>query len=129
MDKRIERLKSKLQVYIGYATWILVIFLVISTVRNINRVGSIKKQVEGERQKVAKMEADNAKLQTQIQEAQGQDFIDKEIRNKLGLSKEGEAIVVLPEESIVRGLAPSQVSSEDSLLDPNWKKWLKLFTI
>ncbi|EKE12995.1 MAG: hypothetical protein ACD_13C00107G0005 [uncultured bacterium] len=120
-------LEVKFKSVLGYAIWFLAVLLSISTVRNIGRVVSIRKQVEAERQKVEKMQADNAKLQTQIAEAQGQDFIEKQIRNKLGLTKEGEAMVVLPDESIVRSLAPSLTSEEETLPDPNWKKWEKLF--
>ena len=120
-------LEVKFKSVLGYAIWFLAALISISTVRNIGRVVSIRKQVEAERQKVEKMQADNAKLQTQIAEAQGQDFIEKQIRNKLGLTKEGEAMVVLPDESIVRSLAPSLTSEEETLPDPNWKKWEKLF--
>lgn len=126
-NKNLGSLEVKFKSVLGYAIWFLVVLLLVSTIRNIGRVISIRKQVEVERQKVEKMQADNAKLQTQIAEAQGQDFIEKQIRNKLGLTKEGEAVVVLPDESIVRSLAPSLTSEEETLPDPNWKKWQKLF--
>ena len=126
-DKKLESLKLKFKSFLGYATWVLVAALLVSTVKNVNRVVSIRKQVEDEKQRVEKMQADNAKLQVQIAEAQGSDFIEKQIRDKLGLSKEGEAIVVLPDESIIRSLAPPATTGEENLPDPNWKKWLKLF--
>lgn len=126
-DKKLELLKLKFKRLLGYATWFLVAALLVSTVKNVNRVIGIREQVREEQERVEKMQADNAKLQTQIAEAQGSDFIEKQIRDKLGLSKEGEAIVVLPDESIVRSFAPTITTSEETLPDPNWKKWLKLF--
>ena len=126
-DKKLELIKLKFKSLLGYTAWILVAVLLVSTVKNINRVISIRKQVEEERERIQKMQADNAKLQAQIAEAQGSDFIEKQIRDKLGLSKEGEAIVVLPDESIVKSFAPPITASEETLPDPNWKKWLKLF--
>ncbi len=126
-NKKLGLLEVKFKSVLGYTIWFLIVLLLISTVRNIGRVINIRKQVEVERQKVEKMQADNVKLQVQIAEAQGQDFIEKQIRNKLGLTKEGEAMVVLPDESIVRSLAPSLTSEEETLPDPNWKKWEKLF--
>ena len=126
-DKKLELLKLKFKRLLGYATWFLVAALLVSTVKNVNRVIGIREQVREEQERVEKMQADNAKLQTQIAEAQGSDFIEKQIRDKLGLSKEGEAIVVLPDESIVRSFAPTTTTSEETLPDPNWKKWLKLF--
>jgi len=126
-DKKLEALKHKFKKVLGYATWALVVLLTLSTIKNVNRVISIRKQVEVERQKVEKMQADNAKLQAQIAEAQGSDFIDKQIHDKLGLTKAGEAIVVLPDESIVRSLAPAPSVDEEILADPNWMKWKKMF--
>lgn len=126
-DKKLELLKLKFKRLLGYATWFLVAALLVSTVKNVNRVIGIREQVREEQERVEKMQADNAKLQVQIAEAQGSDFIEKQIRDKLGLSKEGEAIVVLPDESIVRSFAPTITTSEEALPDPNWKKWLKLF--
>lgn len=126
-DKKLELLKLKFKSLLGYATWFLVAALLVSTVKNVNRVIGIREQVREEQERVEKMQADNAKLQVQIAEAQGSDFIEKQIRDKLGLSREGEAIVVLPDESIVRSFAPTTTTSEETLPDPNWKKWLKLF--
>ena len=126
-DRKLEALKLKFKHLLGYATWILVVLLLISTVKNVSRVLNIRKQVEEERMRVEKMQADNTALQAQIAEAQGSDYIDKQIRNKLGLTKEGEVVVVLPEESVVRSLAPPETVDEEVLPDPNWRKWLKLF--
>ncbi len=126
-DKKLETIKLKLKKFLGYATLGLVALLLISTVKNVNRVINIRKQVEVERERVEKMQAENVKLQAQIAEAQGSDFIDKQIRNKLGLTKEGETIVILPDESILKSLAPALVIDEETLPDPNWLKWKKLF--
>jgi hypothetical protein len=41
--------------------------------------------------------------------------------------KEGEVIVVLPDEDILRKLAPLLPTEENTLPEPNWKKWEKLF--
>jgi len=126
-DKKTELLKLKFKSLLGYAAWVLVVILLVSTVKNINRVLSIRKQVEEEKQRVEKMQSDNAKLQVQIMEAQGSEFIEKQIRDKLGLTKTGEVVVILPDESIVKRLAPPVTLDDETLPDPNWLKWKKLF--
>ncbi|MDP3994252.1 MAG: hypothetical protein Q8P91_00270, partial [bacterium] len=60
-------------------------------------------------------------------EAKKQEYIEKQLRDKLGLSKEGETIVVLPDADTLRKLVPPIPGEEEILPDPNWKKWLKLF--
>jgi cell division protein FtsB len=127
MSQKIDRFKNLPKKALGYATWILVFVLLFSTVKNINRVASIRSQVEKERQKVEKMQADNRKLEEQVAEVQGSEFIEKQIRDKLGLVKPGEAIVVLPDAEILKKLVPQKSTEEDSLPDPNWKRWMKLF--
>lgn len=127
MNKIIEKVKIKAKKLLGVATWVLVIFLLFSTIKNIGRVGSINATVQKEKDKVEKMKEENTRLEAQIAQTQGSAFIEKQIRDKLGLAKAGEAIVVLPDAEILRKLAPQVPVEENSLPDPNWKKWLKLF--
>lgn len=124
---KIGFVKVKFKKFFGYVIWGLVIVFLISTVRNINRVISINRQVEEEKQKIEKIEADNKKLAIQIAEAQSSEFIENQIRNKLGYARSGETVVIMPDESIVRSLAPPETTLQASLPDPNWVKWKKLF--
>jgi cell division protein FtsB len=127
MNKIIENLKTKAKTLVSLATWVLVLFLLISTVKNIGRVRNINDAVQKEKDRVEKMKEENAALEEQIAQTQGSAFIEKQIRDRLGLAKEGEAIVVLPDSEILKKLAPQIPVEENSLPDPNWKKWLKLF--
>lgn len=127
MSGKSKNLPDWLKKTLGWGTWILIVLLLISTIRNVQRVKGIRSQVEKEEQKVAKMQAENAQLEEQIAVAEGTNFIEKQIRNKLGLVKPGEAIVVLPDAEILKKMAPQIVTEEDVLPDPIWRKWLKLF--
>ena len=129
MRKVIENVKTKAKKLLGVATLVLVLLLLISTIKNIGRVRSINNAVQKEKDKVEKMKEENARLEAQIAQTQGSAFIEKQIRDKLGLAKAGEAIVVLPDSEILRKLAPQMPVEENTLPDPNWRKWLKLFTI
>jgi cell division protein FtsB len=124
---KIDSIGLRLKSIPRYATWVLVVFLLISITKNIGRVMSIRRQVEEERVRVEKMEAENERVRAQIAEAQGADFIEKQIRDKLGLTKEGEAIVVLPDEAVLKSFAPARETDENALPDPNWMKWRNLF--
>lgn len=80
----------------------------------------------GERIKLAELEvrsqeSENQKLKKRLAEVQSPEFIEKEAREKLGLGKEGETIVVLPsQESGAR-------SQEPGASGPNWRKWWKMY--
>lgn len=125
--KLTENIKKKLYRLAGWGIWVLIILLSFSLIRNIGTAARIKSEVEAEQARLTKMQEENAKLQAQIAEAQGQDFIEKQIRDKLGLVKNGETIVVLPDTEVLRKLAPLAPSDTEALPDPVWKKWLKLF--
>lgn len=73
---------------------------------------------------VYKLEAKNRELKKKLSEVQSREFIEKEARNKLGLGKVGETIVIIPEEKLKMILGASQ-SAEIKL--PNWLGWLKVF--
>ena len=66
-------------------------------------------------------------MEQRLAEVKGEEYIEKQLRDNLGLAKEGEIVVVLPDEEILRKIAPSVPEEEDILPDPTWKKWLKLF--
>ncbi|QQG41777.1 MAG: septum formation initiator family protein [Candidatus Woesebacteria bacterium] len=123
----VKRLKVKFEKLGGYAIWVLVVLLTLSLVQNIGKVKRIRGEIAAEKAKIAKMKAANEVLANQVAEAQKPEFIDKEIRNKLGLVKTGETIVVLPDGDVLRSLAPKIEIDLETLPDPNWKKWVQLF--
>lgn len=73
---------------------------------------------------VYKLEAKNKELKRQLTQIQSPEFIDEEVRNKLGMSKKGETIVIIPEEKIKAILG---ASSSAQIRLPNWLGWLKVF--
>ena len=73
---------------------------------------------------VYKLESQNKILKKKLSEVQSQDFIEEEVRNKLGFVKKGETVVVIPEEKLKLILG---VSSSAQVRLPNWLGWLKVF--
>lgn len=73
---------------------------------------------------VYKLEIKNKQLKAQLTAIQSPEYIEKEVRNKLGLAKKGETIVVIPEEKLKSVLGASQSAI---VRLPNWLGWLKVF--
>ena len=126
-NKFAENTKKRLNKITGYVLWVLILLLSLSLVRNISISARIKAAIAAEKAKVAKMEDDNKSLESQIAQTQSGLYIEKQIRDKLGLVKAGEAIVVLPDEETLKKLAPPEAADSQVLPDPNWQKWIKLF--
>ncbi len=83
-----------------------------------------KRAIVAERQEALRREEErNRELVARLEEATSSAFIEKEAREKLGLVKEGDTIVLLDASE-----SPGIESAKDSGASlPNWKKWWKLF--
>ena len=119
--------KDKLRKYASYFLVAVLILLIISLARNILRINRAGEKIIEEEDKVESLRLENEELKVRLEELKSEEYKEKQLRDNLGLAKEGEIIVVLPEEEILRKLAPKVQVEEENLPDPNWKKWLKLF--
>jgi len=79
-----------------------------------------RRDVIGLRQKdLTTITRENQKLEQRLKETQNSDYIERIARDKLGMVKDGETIILLPE-SGVRSQAQAGTI-------PHWKKWWRLF--
>jgi len=101
----------------------------VSLIRNIGRIRGASKKIDEKRQVVDQLENDNQELKKELEIVESNAFIEKQLRDKLGYAKEGEIVVVLPEEDILREIGKLKVDETEKLPDPNWVKWAKLFGI
>lgn len=63
---------------------------------------------------------ENRALQEQLKEAKSAEYLERIARDKLGLVKDGETIVIVPQSS----QKMSRTKTQDL---PNWQKWWSLF--
>lgn len=120
-------IKEKLSNYSRYLLILGVIVVAISLIRNIIRALNIRDRIKTEEAKVEVLRKEKEELEKKVAEAESDAYIEKQLRDKLGLAKEGEIVLILPEDEILRKIAPIVQEEEDFLPDPTWKKWLKLF--
>ena len=74
---------------------------------------------------VFQLQNQNKQLKKKLTQTQSSDFIESQARDKLGLSKKGETVVIIPDQIIKMVLGAS--SSAQPLRLPNWLGWLKVF--
>jgi len=122
-----EGFKLKLGRYWKYLLLGLALLFSISLVRNIFRILAASKRIDEAKGRVEKLKDENEDLKRRLAEAQSETYIETQLRDKLGLSKDEEIIVVLPDAETLRQIAPAPAEEEEELPDPTWKKWLKLF--
>ena len=84
---------------------------------------SQKKGIIAERQQVLiALTAKNRQLQEELREATGTAFIEQAARDKLGLVREGETVVIMDTSQITN---PNTQKSPSEV--PSWKQWWRLF--
>lgn len=126
-----EAKKSNISEFLGkisrYAILLFIVLFAVSLIRSLIRINKSKGQIDEARERVEKLESENEDLKVKLTTSQSEEFVEQQLRDKLGLAKEGEIVVVLPEASVLKQIAPKIQYEEEILPDPTWKRWLKLF--
>lgn len=122
-----DKVKVKLKSYYIYVGLFLGFLFLLSLIRNISKIADAEKRISKAQERVEKLRKENEETERRLAEVKGEEYIEKQLRDKLGLAKEGDIVVVLPDEETLRKIAPGIAEEEDVLPDPTWKKWLKLF--
>jgi len=98
-----------------------IIFIVNSTKR-ILTFRDTSKSVEDAQKQLDRLREENKALKDELEYKKTDEFAEEEIRNKLGLAREGETIVVLPKED-----SDDQQEINNRVSQKNWQKWWELF--
>ena len=72
-------------------------YLVFSLGRQVFLLFQAKGRISLAEQKLASVQAEQEKLKNELEYRESNEFVEEEARNRLGLAKEGETIVILPE--------------------------------
>lgn len=104
---------------------IVAIILILLTIKNIissiNRLRDTAEVAKRQEEQLRHQQQTHAFLQEQLKYVQTDEFVEQEARNKLGLVKQDEYVVLAPPPT------KNSENEEDRSDDPNWKKWIQLF--
>lgn len=96
----------------------VVILLIFNSARRILSFNSTAQKVEDEEARLLQLQQENEALKQELEYKKTQRFQEEEIRNKLGLVKEGEEVFVVPDDKV-----EEKQDGEKKKVIPNWKKW------
>jgi len=98
------------------------IVLATNSTKRILSLRTTSQSVQEAEKQLEQLKQDNQALKQELEYKKSEGFIEKEFRNRLGLAREGEAVVILPREN-------SDHSSVDRNQRPekNWQKWWNHF--
>ena len=107
---------------------LLLILTILTAIYNLGKQISAalaaSDRLDASADQLNKLEQQNRELHDKLAQTSQYDFIEETARNKLGMSKPDETVVVIPQSDIekVLGLERKPVVVQI----PNWQGWLKL---
>lgn len=113
-----------------YLRWIILavsLFLIVSMGRSTLQIFGRGNALEEARQRIRELEEEQARLLELKEKVESQEFMEKEAREKLGLAKPGEVVVILPPDEALRKLAPDFDTEHFAEELPIYKRWMRLF--
>jgi len=122
------KVESRLTRIARYFFLVVGLVLSFSLIRNTLNFYKSGEKIDKVKEQIGELEEANRELEEKLDWVKSQEYIERESRDKLGLAKEGEIVVVLPDEEILRKLAPErQEKTKSELPKSNWQRWLNLF--
>ncbi len=112
----------------GFRKVVFFIVIIASVLVINNLVHSIydlyrkKDLIETAKQEIDSEKVENMQLRAKLTEVQDAGFVEREARDKLFMSRQGESVVVLPNE-VLRATAEAEPRDTRA----NWEKWWDLF--
>lgn len=115
---------------VRWIDWMVVVIGLLLAVRT--GASAVRIWKAGDRLTSAEVELErareeNIKLKGQVALAQSDQFVEREARDKLGLGREGEVILIMPQETATTMIRAGEETVEPEDLRPNWKKWWDLY--
>jgi SMC interacting uncharacterized protein involved in chromosome segregation len=108
---------------------ISVIIFISSALQTLGKIKKVNEEVAEKEEKLAELKKKEDELKKKYEEITSDEYMEKQLRNQLNLSKENEIVLVLPPDEILMKLVPPDKVEEQVDLTPNWKKWAELFRI
>ncbi len=110
---------------------ILIFYLVVSFIRDSLELRQVEERLKRAKTEVEELEQKHQELEEKKRWVESEGFTEEEIRNKLNMAREGETVVILPEEEkrkmgVKRELEESGQRLEEEGKE-NWRRWVELF--
>ncbi len=101
--------------------WGVSLVLCVSAGGTIINLWARKGVVRERERELTGLQETNKRLQDSLTDIKGEDYVERVARDKLGMVREGEMMVILPDRE------PKAQKSGSDEAGPNWKKWVRLF--
>jgi cell division protein FtsB len=103
-------------------------YLTIALSKDLLGLLSARERIAKEQEEVTRLEEEQQELASELEYVSSEEFVEREAREKLLMSKPGEVVVLLPEEDGEKEEPASYEGSGEAKKElANWEKWIQLF--
>ncbi|BCX14376.1 MAG: hypothetical protein KatS3mg088_059 [Patescibacteria group bacterium] len=127
IDERGGRRSAFVPKLITIGLLILSILIIGAFFRNFSKLKKAKEKIAEKEREINDLKKKNEEIKNRLKEISSDSYIEKQLRDSLGMSKEGEKVVVLPDEETLKSFVPNIYTKEEVTEQTNWKKWLDFF--
>src|SRR3989344_3039256 len=90
----------------------LTVLLVVSFTKNFLRIRKATQRISEKEKDIENTRQENNKAAQKLSQMQNPYYMEKQLRDELGLAKEGEIVVVLPDEDVLKKIAPKRFEED-----------------
>jgi len=123
-----KKLSSKLILISGI---IVLIFIAVNFSKNWTRDNEVKEEIKGLKQKIQTLQKDNLELSELIEYLNSTAYLEEKARTDLGLKKEGEKTLIIPDSEInekyLNSITTTEVGHESGPVSNPRKWWIYFF--
>jgi len=120
-------LEDKVNKLVSYILLLLIIVLGVSFFRSFTIYKRAQDKLSNAETQLGEEQEEQKALMEELRVTTSHEFRERQARDKLGLAREGEIILVLPEDEVIRKLVSEPEENDFVLPEQNWKRWLELF--
>ena len=103
-------------------------YLIIVLSKDLLGLLSARERIGREQGEVTRLEEEQQELASELEYVTSEEFVEREAREKLLMSKPGEVVVLIPEEEDEEvGKVEEPFDSAQGRELANWEKWFQLF--
>lgn len=114
-------MKEERRTQLRWIIWAISLILCLSAARTILDLLKREDIVKNRAAELHRLQEQNAALQKSLSDMASDRFVEQVARNQLGLVKEGETVLILPDQ----GASGSAIGPGET--GPLWRRWYRLF--
>jgi len=101
--------------------------MIISLSRSVVDLWERRKIVKEEKERLVQVEKKHEDLTEKLNMVQTSAFVEKEARERLGMAKAGDTVIIMDTNSTFPKEREGILSTDPSGQIPNWKRWWQIF--